>query len=348
MKSILKYTYLTKKEGFNLRYHINLEGKVYPCRAKILKCPYSEANHSENKVDLYYAIMGKDMDVEPSEKGLEELKKNNRLKSLYTLSEEIATSNSPVEVVTQTLKKAIERVADFDLQKYTEQWNNYVDKESEHVYDLLNFGYPIPSHVPKEIVDEGYYKFKIRNDSYPQEYALSTGNSLAKFKSENMEKKNYIAYENYKKNHLNKDNYKGTQAWLIRDFEKYTHDLNTSKMITQPIFYGDIEQARKTIKSLDDYELLGAFDDYSITDKEIEENVKEANHFKYEYRDDLTNEANENLKEWYDRNREIYRNWKINTSKRVLLSMEIAEELDRREILRADQATAKMLRESEA
>src|SRR5690606_2526574 len=150
-------------------------------------------------------------------------------------------------------------------------------------------------------------------------------------------------YARYDKRGLRNENYRTTYAWLSREFEKFSHDLDTSKMITQPVFYGDIDKAKKSIAKMDNYELLATFDDYSGADKEIEKSVREANNFKYERRKDLTDEANDKMETWYNRNREIYENWKFNTLKRILLSMEVTKELDRRTIIRQDAAVGRML-----
>ena len=249
------------------RYHINLEGKIYPCRAKIMKCPYEESNHADNKIDLYYTLMGLDKgEVEPSENALEELKNLNRLKSLYSLSEDIEKTNAPIELITQTLRKAIEVVVDSEetVKRNEEDWKRYANKQSEEVYEVLSYGLPIPPNVPEEISEMGIKKFYARRDGHPIEYANATGNTAAQNKLKNLSKRSFLAYNNFRKWELNEDNMIGTRRWLVRDFEKFTHDLNTSKMITQPIFYGNIEQAKKTISQLDDYELLSAFDDSQL------------------------------------------------------------------------------------
>lgn len=330
------------------RYHINHEGKIYPCRANVLKCPYSETLHSNDKVDLYYKLMGiKEAEVEPSKEGMNELSRLNRLKSLYPLSDEIVESNSPVEMVVYTLKEAIAKVIQHDVDNEEAKWREWEIYVAEHVYDVLDSGYEVPSNVPKNIAEEGMRLFNERRWGIPIENVHSTRNPVKIESMRALARKSFSAYYDYKKNKLNRDNFNGTHEWLTRDFEKFAHDLNTSRMITQPVFYGNLEKAREDIKKLGDYELLSAFDDYSITDKEIEQNVKEADYFKYKKRNDLSDEANEKLKEWYDRNRRIYQNQWVNTPKRILLSMEIAEELDKRGIQRPDVSIAKMLGERE-
>ena len=107
-------------------------------------------------------------------------------------------------------------------------------------------------------------------------------------------------------------------------------------MLTRPIFYGNIKEAKEKMKKMSDYELLGAYDDYLISDEEIMENVELANNFEFRPRRDLSREANINIRKWYDRNKTIINNWVENTPKRVLLSMEMAKELDRRGIYRQD------------
>lgn len=328
------------------RYHINHEGKVYPCRAKVLKCPYSESLHSDNKIELYYKMMNsKDSNIEPSNNAIAEVRKINRLKSLYSMSMDIEKSDAPVELIAHTLKESLKRLNKHDLESEERRWKIYIDDESEHVYDVLNSGYKIPQNVPKEIALLAKEKFRERRGSVPVEYASSSRNESLMRARRNLANKDFSSFINYKKNSLTKENYEGTYRWMTRDFEKFTHDLNTSKMITQPMFYGDLKKSKEVIKGMDDYELLSAFDDYSVTDKEIESNVKDANYFKYTDRRDLSDNANKKLADWYELNRKIYQNWKINTPKRVFLSMEIADELDRREVYRPDGSISKMFNE---
>lgn len=332
-----------------VKYHINYEGKIYPCNAKVLRCPYGEELHSTNKVELYYKLMGRfGADIEPSEKAVEELQKINRLRSLYPLSEEIENVEYPVDLVVSTLKESISHMSRRGYDEESDYYKQLEDEIAEDVCYALHSGMKtieLPSYIPQKSVEKGYKLFKEKYDLKParlhdadkKHYITESQMKFAK------KKKKMEDYEYFHKYGLSEDTHQRTLAWMTRDFEKFSHDLNTSKMITQPIFYGDIERAKDAIRNMDNYELLSTFDDYSITDKEIEKNVKEANYFEYVDRKDLSADANKKMRQWYNRNKQIYQNWKINTPKRVLLSMEIARELDRRTVIRQDSNIDRML-----
>ena len=323
------------------RYHINFEGKVYPCRAKVHKCPYGEEFHSDNKIELYYKLMGTHgADAEPSNMAMEEQKRHGRIKSLYSSSQAIAQVDYPVDVVVATLQESLIHLEDDKTKEGVEQWKAFEKETVEDVRRaMLNGQTKFRPEIPKSLVDRGHAVFlrqdkgKVLVESNPRE----TQEKLNRINGRlNARVSHYEHFEKKIENGLNHKNYESTYAWVVHDFEKYSHALNTSKMITQPVFYGNIARAKDTISKMDSFELLSAYDDFSVSDREIERNVKETNYFQYEYRDDLNEAANKSMERWYNRNKEIYNNWKINTPKRVLLSMEIAKELDARGVLRQD------------
>lgn len=329
-----------------MRYHINFEGKIYPCKAKVLKCPYGEEFHADNKVELYYKLMASHgVDTKPSQRGMKEIESTNRLKSLYSLSIDIAKVDYPLDIIVATLKEGLIHLEKPEVKQELAKWKEFEKDAAGYVKAAKLFNLDIPYYVPKEIEKMGINMYL--KERKPNVNLVNRKEDLKVAQKEilgELEKrrKMFEEYNQYKLG-LRHDNYESTYAWMARDFEKFSHDLNTSKMITQPIFYGDIEKAKETIKNMDDYELLSTFDDYSITDEEIERNVREANYFEYEWRKDLSDAANKSMERWYNRNKEIYESWKFNTPRRVLISMEVANELDRRGVLRQDSSIGEML-----
>lgn len=323
------------------RYHINFEGKIYPCKAKIHKCPYGEEFHSTSKVELYYKLMGAHgVDTKPSNMALDEIERTGRIKSLYSSSQAIAQVDYPVDVAVATLQETLVHLEDEKTKEKIEKWKKFEEESIEDVRRAyLNGQTRFPPSIPQEIIEKGRLRFNQldRGKALEQSNKAETKERLERINRRLQEKAPYFpAYLKQDKKGLNYKNYESTYSWVAHDFEKFSHDLNTSKMITQPIFYGSISKAKDTISKMDDYELLSVYDDYSISDREIHKNVKDANYFEYKYRDDLSKSANKSMETWYNRNKEIYNNWKINTPKRILLSMEIAKELDKRGVLRQD------------
>lgn len=334
-----------------VRYHINFEGKIYPCKAKVYKCPYGEEFHSENKAELYYKLMGTHgTDTPPSNNAMAELKRTGRIKSLFSMSEALSKVDYPVDIAVASLKETLVHLEDQNTKKEIAELKKFEKETVENIrYGFLNEISKFPDYIPKELVERGRRSFvqkdggKTLNEANERETLMRQGRILGDL---GRKRDQYATYMKKEQQELNHHNYESTYAWVVRDFEKFSHDLNTSKMITQPIFYGNIEKSKEAIRNMDNYELLAIYDDYSVTDKEIEKNVREANYFKYTPRNDLSEAANKSMETWYNRNREIYENWKVNTPKRVLLSMEIAKELDKRGVLRQDSAVEELLSES--
>lgn len=321
-------------------YHINHEGKVYPCRAKVRSCPYGQSRHAETREELYY----KSMRFSPQMKVFKEVEKEveatGRLRSLYSLSTNIEDLPYPVESIVVNLEYVIKAVENTNPKYLKEQWNNFVEEASDVYSEMLSYGLREEFYVPPEIKKRGYEKFNKRYGGKVIEYAAATGNTTGgrAFRQLLEMEKNFRAFDEYKNFGLTEENKEATLGWLKEDFYQFLHDLNTSKMLTRPIFYGNTKEAQEKIKNLSDYELLGAYDDYLISDKEIMDNVKLANNFEFEPRRDLSRKANINIRKWYDKNKSIVNDWVENTPKRVLLSMEMAKELDRRGIYRQETA----------
>ncbi|GAA0287882.1 hypothetical protein GGQ92_003011 [Gracilibacillus halotolerans] len=345
-----------------MKYHINFEGKVYPCKAEIFRCPYGEEYHSDNKVELYYKLMemSHGTHMVRSETALKELRVRNRLKDYSSFGRIMWNTSFPLEVIVATLWEAIMYSKEVNIDPVEMAASIYWEKFEEEAAEVVARGYyngaTIPSYVPDNISTKGWHisqeRIKERIEYVGYTYKHTFEDEFSKHHAREVEailKREYqrfIKYKQYKKGELKLENYGDPYAWIKQDFKKFSHDLNTSKMITQPIFYGNLENAKEAIRNMDNYELLSVFDDYSVTDKEIEENVKEANYFQLEYREDLfSQDFISELKRWYKRNREIYEKWKIYTPNRVLLSMEVAKELDRRTILRQDSVVGMMLAE---
>lgn len=322
-------------------YHINYEGKVYPCRAKIRSCPYGKEWHAATREELYY----KSMRFSPQVKILEEVKNEiaatGRLRSLYSLSNYIEHVTYPIETIVANLKYAIKLVEDENPKVLRDRWINFVDLAGEYYSEVLINGLDIGKiDVPLEILKRGYEIFDERSGGVVIDFSGATGSPAGNRALRNFYslEKEIAEFEEYRKFGLTEANKEGTLGWLKRDFYQFSHDLNTSKMLTRPIFYGNIKEAKEKIKKMSDYELLGAYDDYLISDKEIMENVELANNFEFRPRRDLSREANISIRKWYDRNKAIVNDWVDNTPKRVLLSMEMAKELDRRGIYRQETA----------
>lgn len=322
-------------------YHINFEGKIYPCKARILKCPYGENRHAETEVELYYKLMKTSSALPPADAAVGELLKIGRLKSLYCLSPILEKVKYPIEVIVSTLAYAIEYVNHDNVIKGTNRKYERIFREgADLVCRTMLYGVHVPSYVPASIKKEGKRQF---HEIYGGRYinyapgsrdstGLKTRNPIRNMRPQ------FDDYNEWEKYKITEFNHRDSLGWLKRDFQKFSHDLNTSKMITQPVFYGNVDKAIEIIKNMEDFELLATYDDTLISDRDLFYNIYRANHFEYTYRKDLTKLANIKVKEWYDRNKALAKDWRINTPKRTLLSLEMAKELDKRGMHRQDKA----------
>jgi len=319
-------------------YHINYEGKIYPCKARIRKCPYGEDMHAKNKEELYYRIMKVNREVEPTPEVISELSTTGRIRSLYPINNAIENVEYPIEIIISNLDYAINTIRERSPKDIEDDWKIFAEDSSELVYNAMSYGIKVPDYVPYEISGLARDLFKERLNSKPIDYSRASRNrkGLKTVRPIENLKNEFKRFKEYKKWGLTDSNKEGTLRWLTEDFYQFSHDLNTSKMLTQPIFYGDLEKAKNKISQLNDYELLSAYDDHLLTSKEVMDNVKLANNFKYEFRRDLSKKANMKIKNWYDINARIVESWSNNAPKRVMLSIEMANELDRRGIKRQE------------
>lgn len=327
-------------------YHINYEGKVYPCRAKVRSCPYGADRHASNKEELYYKSMKFSPNVEIPQSIKGEIDRTGRLRSLYSLSNTLERVPYPIESIVKNLEYSINRVKGYDPKDIAEDWENTINEASELYAETLvhsiDRDYSFTDYnFPAEVKKRGEDLFESEHGGRAQSHSAYSKRrhlGLRAFEDLIDMKDELHGYEEYRRFGLTNENKASSLGWMEEDFYQFSHDLNTSKMLTRPIFYGNIDEAKEKIKSLDDYELLGAYDDYLISDREIMENVKLARNFEYSPRPDLSKKANINIRKWYDRNKTIVNDWINNAPKRVLLSMEMANELDRRGILRQENA----------
>lgn len=319
-------------------YHVNQEGKIYPCRARVMKCPYGSDMHASTREELYHKILKADYGVVTiPKKATNEIYSTGRLRSLYNLSSDIEKNPHPVETITQTLNYAIIAQTQANLESIKRTHGKYYFEASNTVYKAIQRGITenLPEWIPPEIMKKALKMADeydnidgdLIEERVPDKVLLQRVYDL---------KERNDDYEEYKKYRLTEQNYAQNMRWLKEDFYQFSHDFNTSKMLTQPVFYGNLKKARQTIASFNNEELLSAYDDYLVSDDEIMENVKLANNFEYKHRNDLTEKANKKLKNWYDMNKKLAINWEKNKAKRVLISMELAKELDRRGIARQE------------
>lgn len=318
-------------------FHINDDNKVLPCQAVLRACPYGEDRHAERAEHLYYKIMRTQTEKKPAHRAKLQVEKLGRLMSLAPLSADIEKSDSPISTIISTLDWAMRRIEQTEPED-VQYKGNIVEQGAEAVYDVLNWGYSISSAVPAHIRREGEKLFEERNKGIYKEEASLTGNE-AGIRARKRLKDLQPAFEEYRKFHkikLSEDNKHKTLRWMRRDFYQFSHDLNTSKLLSIPLFHGSEEEVEKQIRELDDKELMLTYEDYSIGEEVINNSLYLSNNLEYKDRRDLSMAANERLQEWYKMNREILKHREKNSAKKVFIILKLVDEIDKRGLKRND------------
>lgn len=324
-------------------YHVNYEGKIYPCRAKVMKCPYGWENHAKTKEELYLVTMKKYRTGEVSMGVKSELNLIGRIMSLEPMSKELANSKAPVEMIVASLDHAIKTIEE-DEEGFLDgkiphalqhTYKRGAQLVRNHYKNMLN----IPKWVPQEIALEGYKLFKeldggrVARDATYGEKGVFLESDIKELKDLRGDFSKFQVFTKYK---LTKENKEKTLNFLKREFNKFSQHLNASKQITKPVFFGSFEQAKQDIKTMDEMALMATYDDLMNPEADLWKNVAEADNFKYTPRSDLDSKANAKLAEWYKMNEKIANSRRQNEGTRILLAMEVRKEIDARGYLTGD------------
>lgn len=317
------------------KYHINYDGNILPCRAKVKKCPYGDDRHGNSYEELYPLV-----DNTYNSKTVHSKELQNRIKSgavlsnLSIISDELETTNAPIEKIISTLGFAVENVGVGNLP------NTYKRSEEELerlTYDFLSHRMDPPRNMPD------YIKERAREEwvaaGRPSKGAWAWGNR------EKAERLNQRARElgddmkeinEWKSTHvqLSPENTKKYRQAIEKDYNRYSKALNTSKLIAQSSwsFGNSQDEIQNNLHQISEVELLSLYDSLTISDKEIEKNLEEIDDFNYYHRNDLSDKANENVNNWFNRNKELSRRYRVQSSERILLSILVTKELINRNV----------------
>ena len=327
----------------HVRYHINDDNKILPCSAIIKACPYGPSRHASTKEALYWQVINAEGGSVSSPSFNSELRRMGRVKNLYRLSQEIADSSSPAQVISFNVGTAIKKLEEDSagLRKYAKiAYDENVERVTENVAVAMNLGYAAPDFIPGWIAAEARDRANTPNRYHHPKRPLDSDDKFRKRMLDNArssdQREDVREIIEYEKFGLNDDNYQPTMAWLRAEFQKHNHLVNVSKLITQPVITGNQADLDNYIKELNDEELLSSFEDYGISKSFIEDELRAVDFYRFTPRNDLTNEANKSLATWYEMNRKIYSSWEQNSLKRAYLHINMGEELDRRNLPRPD------------
>lgn len=322
-------------------YHLNNEGKILPCKARVRACPYGADNHSKNKEELYKKVAREYINVSPSRSALEEVANYGQLTSLKVMSDEIMQSESPVELIVSTLSDVIEKIesdegGSYETQ-YTPRQRQYLNEYGPMLGKLIAHRYIIPGWVPMTLRERGELEFQkqflgtyIKNgeaqwDSYYE-------GLKANFKRAQAGAKEFQRAEVHKPDWRNK-----TQILdrLYKDFNFFSASLNTSKIITKPAPVGTVEEFTKAMEKMSNEDLLSVYDDVMYSQNEFVAN-KDMEALTWKNRDDLSPGANMRLKQWYQYNKDMINKRFLDNPTRILIALEAFKELEHRRVPSGD------------
>ena len=149
-------------------YHLNPDGKIYPCRARVQKCPYGDDMHAETKEELYVKAMQIYKTVKPSKGVMSELKLYGAFSDFTPMSKELETSNAPIELILASLDEGIKTVKE-NPYKHSKNPPSFVVETEENAIELcrsiLRYNEDIPKWIPDRIIKESFKRWREYDNS---------------------------------------------------------------------------------------------------------------------------------------------------------------------------------------
>lgn len=320
-------------------YHLNPEGKIYPCTAIVRKCPYGAENHAPTREELYHKALADYGTGEPAEEMINELHEYGRLINLKSISDAIEKSSSPMETLVTSLEYAIKYLEKNGPNIEEPGYIRDIKKEgATRVSNILQAGRLIPNEVPHEIKRLGNEMFdatglRPRYDRRGQDFA----DGEVRYLRTSQEDWGYLKAWNEKK--VSPENYDASLNYLHKKFNDYSRDIHVSKLTTRSAFFGDSASIRRAARAIDDEELLIAYESNTIPESELTKLARECNDFNYRQERSLSAKANKSIEDWYALNRKIIDSRKREEIRRMIVAMELSKELDARGLRKVDAGT---------
>ena len=134
-----------------MKYHINYDGRILPCRAKVKKCPYGPSRHADSYEELYLRAMQL-YNHAPVDNDLKvKLNSGKMLSDLSPISPELEKSKAPIETLLSTLKYAMSSV---DSGKMPYELKKEENAAANSCARIIALDSTIPQWVPQNIKDK--------------------------------------------------------------------------------------------------------------------------------------------------------------------------------------------------
>lgn len=310
-----------------MRYHINYDGKILPCRAKVKACPYGPARHANSYEDLYYRYNDQFNSIEPSGELKDKLSAGKPLRSISELNEQLETSKSPIELLSSTFKEALENAGKGNISKEDNQlWNDSI----QAVRAQLIAGRNIPDGIPKEVRDAGNSAFEQDHSGMILHFKhnLQAAHGNWQMLIDNTPALKRIANERANTFQMSESQLVNYKQAIKGQFNKYANLLNTRKLISQPMLIDNNEdKIQENLKNMSDDELLSLYDDCTVSDREIIKRLETVDDFNFQPIRQLTPAANENLRKWYKSSQDAEQRYIVGSASRTLIALYAADTL---------------------
>ena len=339
------------------KYHINHQGNIFLCRASIRACPYGEENHADFREDLFEKAY-KTIRRKGAGEGLDKhLQMYGLVPNLSPLSDEIEQSKAPIELITSSLLDVLNKLND-NYYGYTggaiaPDWVEQIERAAAYNFnEYLSIGRSTTDYWYEDgsAYDEGIYfpayiqelaktmpnkNWQSGPKSWSDEYGLEITqrymkNKAQMFEAEKFRKNGIItrerALENYK--------------YLESEFHYFAGAINASNIVNNTNIYsiqGDkFKTVEENLADLNDNELLAFYDEISIDDNDAYEMLQSINFFIYEWRNDLSHNANSKLAEWFNRNNSLSNEYVYHSLERTELTLKTIKEMEQRNLTFGD------------
>lgn len=345
-------------------YHVNPQGKILPCNAKVRVCPYGQENHAQRKEELYPIIVEQFTTVDTSEQTRLLVMRKGIDGSLKTIDDLVKESDAPLETIVVSISnmlKALDKPAESEYQYYNgdDELIEVMTPEMERDYERYvrsvtdAYRYKLGSEpevqaVPATFLNRGASIFI---KEYDRDYAYRGANepteltiamhiirketkqmkALEKQINERrrIRQRQMATGKTYKKSTVNERTPEQTELArekLQQEFNYFSDLLNRSKINTLPQWSGDPMDIIDVIEKQSTEELLGIVEDNVMRRKDVER--LRGREFTWVNRKDLSEESNEKMRDWAQLQNDIY-NARVqqNAQMRMLTAMYAHDEL---------------------
>lgn len=321
-----------------MTYHINTEGKISICRAKVRKCPYGNDRHSERIEDLYAIVAEENVTVRFEDSFEKSLKAGTRID--ISIFDKIINRlpYSPVESIVDGYALALKYKDTNTPPAEIRQGRKHVIETAAAYYIASGSAQPLKD-LPQSM---NYEALTIARESGQREGFISSIFSNRKVSPELWSKvqklgptaKKVLKWEQDHQYTPSTDEInKRYKRDLTEKFNYYSNALNLSKLLSRPSIKNpaELERIVNNIPNLSDEELYSLYDDLNLPAKEVDKMAEKVDNFEYKEIPELSSDSNEILKKWFDNQKNKLNHFQLRNSANVLISMSIAKELMSRE-----------------